>query len=167
MLEGFQAGLSRAIILRKREAFREVFAGFDSRKVAAFDVNDIERLMANPGIVRASAKIAGTIHGAQIFLGMQAKGEDFADSGIRLPSSAVHEPAGSAVPESAHRFLGSIKKNENHTPATSATKSTFSPSTTLRDAADRCKREGALLPLQMSSKYYRQPKSYLKPRSGS
>lgn len=79
MLEGFQAGLSWEIILRKREGFREAFAGFDPRKVAAFDEKDIERLMANPNIVRARAKILATIRGAQIFLKMQDQGEDFTD----------------------------------------------------------------------------------------
>lgn len=78
MLEGFQAGLSWEIILRKREAFREAFAGFDPVKVARFDARDIERLMANPGIVRARAKIEATIKGAQIFNAMQEDGEDFA-----------------------------------------------------------------------------------------
>jgi DNA-3-methyladenine glycosylase I len=79
MLEGFQAGLSWQIILRKREAFREAFAGFDPQAVAAFDERDIERLMANPGIVRARAKIEATIRGAQIFLDMHARGEDFSE----------------------------------------------------------------------------------------
>ncbi|WP_404478128.1 DNA-3-methyladenine glycosylase I [Novosphingobium sp. BL-52-GroH] len=78
MLEGFQAGLSWEIILRKRDAFREAFAGFDPKQVAAFDENDVERLMANPGIVRARAKIEATIRGAQIFNAMQDRGEDFA-----------------------------------------------------------------------------------------
>ncbi|MDO6415224.1 DNA-3-methyladenine glycosylase I [Sphingomonas sp. BIUV-7] len=79
MLEGFQAGLSWEIILRKREGFRAAFAGFNPQKVAAFDAKDVERLMADPGIVRARAKIEATIRGAQIFLGMQAQGEDFSD----------------------------------------------------------------------------------------
>ena len=78
MLEGFQAGLSWQVILRKREAFREAFAGFDPRRVAAFGPDDVERLMGNPGIVRARAKIDATIKGAQIYLDMQARGEDFA-----------------------------------------------------------------------------------------
>ena len=78
MLEGFQAGLSWQVILRKREAFREAFAGFDPERVAAFGVADVERLMGNPGIVRARAKIEATIKGAQIYLDMQSRGEDFA-----------------------------------------------------------------------------------------
>jgi DNA-3-methyladenine glycosylase I len=79
MLEGFQAGLAWIIILRKRDAFRNAFAGFDPVKVAAFGPADIERLMADPGIVRARAKIEATIKGAQIYLDMAARGEDFAD----------------------------------------------------------------------------------------
>ncbi|ATI79940.1 DNA-3-methyladenine glycosylase I [Sphingobium yanoikuyae] len=78
MLEGFQAGLSWEIILRKRAAFREAFADFDPVKVAQFDSADVERLMTNPGIVRARAKIEATVRGARIFNEMQARGEDFA-----------------------------------------------------------------------------------------
>lgn len=78
MLEGFQAGLSWEIILRKRAAFREAFAGFDPQAVAAFGAQDIDRLMGDAGIVRARAKIEATIRGAQIYLAMQARGEDFA-----------------------------------------------------------------------------------------
>lgn len=79
MLEGFQAGLAWIIILRKREAFRAAFAGFDPELVARFDDDDVARLMADPGIVRARAKIDATITGARIFLAMRDAGEDFAD----------------------------------------------------------------------------------------
>jgi DNA-3-methyladenine glycosylase I len=79
MLEGFQAGLSWAIVLRKRETFREAFAGFDPNTVARFNTRDIQRLMANPGIIRARAKIEATIAGARIFGEMRDRGEDFAD----------------------------------------------------------------------------------------
>lgn len=79
MLEGFQAGLAWIVILRKREAFREAFAGFDPAKVAVFDQTDIERLMANPGIVRAQAKIRATITGASIYCEMLGRGESFAE----------------------------------------------------------------------------------------
>jgi DNA-3-methyladenine glycosylase I len=79
MLEGFQAGLAWIIVLRKREAFRKAFAGFDPRKVAKFGEKDIERLMADPGIVRARAKIEATIRGAQIYCEMEDHGENFAD----------------------------------------------------------------------------------------
>jgi DNA-3-methyladenine glycosylase I len=77
MLEGFQAGLSWITILRKREGFRAAFAGFDPDKVVAFGPDDVERLMADPGIVRARAKIEATIGGARIFCEMRDRGEDF------------------------------------------------------------------------------------------
>ena len=79
MLEGFQAGLAWIVILRKREGFRAAFAGFDPEKVAAFGPADVERLMGDPGIVRARAKIEATIKGARIWCDMKARGEDFAD----------------------------------------------------------------------------------------
>lgn len=77
MLEGFQAGLSWQTILRKREAFRKAFKGFDPKKVARFDEADIERLMANEGIIRSRAKIVATIEGARIFEQMRKDKEDF------------------------------------------------------------------------------------------
>ncbi|WP_150292153.1 DNA-3-methyladenine glycosylase I [Sphingobium estronivorans] len=77
MLEGFQAGLSWITILRKRETFRAAFAGFDPDKVAAFGAVDVERLMGDPGIIRARAKIEATIGGARIFCAMRDRGEDF------------------------------------------------------------------------------------------
>src|SRR6201993_3219751 len=75
MLEGFQAGLAWIIILRKRDAFRKAFAGFDPRKVAKFGERDIKRLMGDAGIVRARAKIEATIRGAQIYREMENAGE--------------------------------------------------------------------------------------------
>jgi DNA-3-methyladenine glycosylase I len=78
MLEGFQAGLSWAIILRKREGFRKAFKNFDPKKVARFTALDIEDLMQNEGIVRARAKIEATILGAKIYLDLQKNGEDLA-----------------------------------------------------------------------------------------
>jgi DNA-3-methyladenine glycosylase I len=64
-LEGFQAGLSWLTILRKREHFREVFAGFDPAAVAQFGPEQVERLLADPGIVRNRAKIEATINNAR------------------------------------------------------------------------------------------------------
>jgi DNA-3-methyladenine glycosylase I len=77
MLEGFQAGLAWIVILRKRDAFRKAFKNFDPVKVARFTDVDIERLLADPGIVRSRAKIEATINGARIYLAMRAAGEDF------------------------------------------------------------------------------------------
>ena len=77
MLDGFQAGLSWSIILRKREAFRKAFRGFDPARVARFDGRDVARLLKDPGIVRSRAKIEATIGGARAYLAMQSAGEDF------------------------------------------------------------------------------------------
>jgi DNA-3-methyladenine glycosylase I len=79
MLEGFQAGLAWITVLRKRDAFRKAFAGFDPTKVARFGKADVERLMADAGIIRARAKIEATIRGAQIYREMEDGGERFAD----------------------------------------------------------------------------------------
>ena len=64
-LEGFQAGMAWITILRKREAFRRAFEGFDFRRVAQYTEQDIERLMADPGIVRNRAKIVSAINNAR------------------------------------------------------------------------------------------------------
>jgi len=64
-LEGFQAGLSWLTILRKRDAFRDAFAGFDYERVARFSSRDVERLVANVGIVRHRGKIEAVINNAK------------------------------------------------------------------------------------------------------
>ena len=79
MLEGFQAGLSWITVLRKREAFRAAFHQFDPAKIARYKEADIERLMQNPGIIRARAKIEATIQGARIYLDMQQAGTNFVE----------------------------------------------------------------------------------------
>lgn len=98
MLEGFQAGLSWSVILNKREGFRRAFAGFDPAAVAAFGEADIERLMQDPGIVRARAKIAATITGARIYLDMASRGEDFADFAWSFTEGRVLQGDGRTVP---------------------------------------------------------------------
>jgi DNA-3-methyladenine glycosylase I len=79
MLEGFQAGLAWITVLRKREALRKAFKGFDPAKVARFAEADIARLLTDPGIIRSRAKIEATIAGAKLYLAMKQNGEDFAD----------------------------------------------------------------------------------------
>jgi DNA-3-methyladenine glycosylase I len=64
-LEGFQSGLSWLTILRKREGFRQAFAGFDFERVARFGAKDVERLLADASIVRHRGKIEATINNAQ------------------------------------------------------------------------------------------------------
>jgi DNA-3-methyladenine glycosylase I len=73
-LEGFQAGLSWATILRKRPAFREAFAGFAVDTVAAFTGQDVERLMQNAAIVRNRAKIRAAITNARATIELRADG---------------------------------------------------------------------------------------------
>ncbi len=64
-LEGFQAGLSWLTILRKRDAFRRAFAGFDLRRVARFGPRQVSRLLGDAGIVRHRGKIEAAIHNAR------------------------------------------------------------------------------------------------------
>ena len=73
-LEGAQAGLSWSIILRKREAYREAFAGFDPAIVAGFGKRDIARLMKDEGIVRNRLKIASTINNAERIVTLSKEG---------------------------------------------------------------------------------------------
>ena len=78
-LEAFQSGLSWLTILRKREAFREAFAGFDIESVAAFDDADIARLLANEGIIRNRAKITATVANARAILDLHDRGVTLSD----------------------------------------------------------------------------------------
>ncbi|HEX8521275.1 MAG TPA: DNA-3-methyladenine glycosylase I [Tepidisphaeraceae bacterium] len=71
ILEGAQAGLSWETVLRKREAYREAFAGFDPVKVARFDAKKVEKLLTNEGIIRNRLKIQSTITNAKAFLKVQ------------------------------------------------------------------------------------------------
>lgn len=73
-LEGFQAGLSWATILRKRPAFREAFAEFAPDAVAEFTQHDVERLMLNEGIIRNRAKINAAVGNAKATLALREEG---------------------------------------------------------------------------------------------
>ena len=72
-LEGFQAGLSWITILRKRERFRQAFAGFDIERLARFTGRDVNRLLKDPGIVRHRGKIESTVNNAKRALEMRAE----------------------------------------------------------------------------------------------
>ena len=78
-LEGAQAGLSWITILRKRDAYRRAFDGFDPEVVAAYDDTDVERLLADPGIVRNRLKVRSVIRNAQALLAMHDAGESLND----------------------------------------------------------------------------------------
>ncbi len=73
ILDGFQAGLSWITILRKRNAFRSAFEGFDPVKVARWGEADVRRCLENPGIVRSRAKIEATIGNARSYLALNEK----------------------------------------------------------------------------------------------
>jgi DNA-3-methyladenine glycosylase I len=121
MLDGFQAGLSWAIILRKRAAFRKAFEGFDPVKVARMTEADVTRLLANEGIVRSRAKIEATIGNARAYLAMKKAGEDFATfvweaaggrtvigKAPRPTRSALSEELSKALKERGFKFVGPV-----------------------------------------------------------
>jgi DNA-3-methyladenine glycosylase I len=93
-LEGFQSGLSWITILRKREAFRTAFAGFEPDAIAGFGADDVERLMNDAGIVRNRAKIEATVANARATV-------DLRDSGTPLQELVWgHRPEPVPVPAS-------------------------------------------------------------------
>ena len=102
-LEAFQSGLSWLTILRKRPAFREAFAGFDPRSVAAFDEADVERLMADAGIVRNRAKVLAAITNARATVALRDDGglpaflEGFRPEPPPAPETLDDVPATSAA----------------------------------------------------------------------
>ncbi|MGE3302760.1 MAG: DNA-3-methyladenine glycosylase I, partial [Hyphomonadaceae bacterium] len=77
VLDGFQAGLAWITILRKRETMRAAFDNFEPARVARYDERRIEKLLADPGIIRSRAKIVAAIEGARLYNAMAKQGEDF------------------------------------------------------------------------------------------
>ncbi len=71
VLEGAQAGLSWLTILKRREGYRNAFAGFDVHQVAQFNAQKVEELMQDAGIIRNRLKIVSTIKNAQVFISIQ------------------------------------------------------------------------------------------------
>ncbi len=121
VLEGFQAGLSWLTILRKRDAFRRAFAGFDPRKVARFGAADVARLLNDEGIIRSRAKIEATIGSARIFVAMEDAGEDFSDfvwnlaggrtvqgKGPIQPKTPLSEAMSKAFKKRGFKFVGPV-----------------------------------------------------------
>jgi DNA-3-methyladenine glycosylase I len=121
ILDGFQAGLSWAIILRKREAFRKAFRGFDPEVVAKFGKREIERLVVDAGIVRSRAKIEATIGNARAYLAMEKAGEDFSTfvwtmtggkplllTGAVPTKTAVSEQMSKALKRRGFKFVGPV-----------------------------------------------------------
>jgi DNA-3-methyladenine glycosylase I len=121
MLDGFQAGLSWTIILRKRAAFRVAFKNFDPEAVARFGKADIARLLKDVGIVRSRAKIEATIGGARAYLALQAEGQDFStfiwnmaggkplqNSGVVPVKTPLSEEISKALKRRGFKFVGPV-----------------------------------------------------------
>ncbi|MDQ6875168.1 MAG: DNA-3-methyladenine glycosylase I [Actinomycetota bacterium] len=108
-LEAFQSGLSWLTILRKRPAFRAAFAGFCIDAVAAFDAADVERLLADPGIVRNRAKVAATIANARVARaldgGLSNLMWSFAPTAHRRPATPGQAPSTSPEAQALAREL--------------------------------------------------------------
>lgn len=98
MLEGFQAGLSWHVVLKKRDAFRQAFHYFQPEKIAAYTEDDIQRLLNNPGIIRSRAKIEATITGAQLYGQMESAGETFSDFCWSLTQHQIIMGDGTSLP---------------------------------------------------------------------
>jgi DNA-3-methyladenine glycosylase I len=77
VLDGFQAGLSWAIILRKRDAFLRAFDGFDPDRMARYDARRVAKLLRDPGIVRNKQKVRSAVGNARAFLKMKDAGQSF------------------------------------------------------------------------------------------
>jgi len=99
-LEAFQSGLSWITILRKRESFRQAFAGFHIERVAAFGAEDVDRLLADSGIVRNRAKIEAAIGNARVAAELAAPLDElvwsFAPPSRPRPRDGAEIPATSA-----------------------------------------------------------------------
>jgi DNA-3-methyladenine glycosylase I len=121
ILDGFQAGLSWAIILKKREGFRKAFAGFDPETIARFTEADVDRLVQDPGIIRSRSKIVAAIGNAQAYLRMEAAGEDFSkfvwgmaggkpivNSGPIPTKTALSEEMSKALKKRGFKFVGPV-----------------------------------------------------------
>ncbi|MGX5358799.1 DNA-3-methyladenine glycosylase I [Kocuria sp. KH4] len=112
-LEGFQAGLSWATILRKRPAFRAAFADFDPDVVAGFGGPDVDRLLADAGIVRHRGKIEAAVGNARATVALRAEGGlpglvwSFRPAATPRPRTAVEVPTRSAESEALSRALRS------------------------------------------------------------
>jgi DNA-3-methyladenine glycosylase I len=120
-LDGFQAGLSWITILRKREAFRAAFRGFDPKAVARFGAADVARLLDDPGIVRSRAKIEAAVGNARAYLAMAEAGEDFSTfvwamaggapirNGGQIPAKTpLSEAISAALKKRGFKFVGPV-----------------------------------------------------------
>ena len=121
LLEGFQAGISWAVVLSKRENFRKAFAGFEPIKIAAFGEADVERMLQDKGIVRNRKKIEAAIGNMRVFLLIQAEFGSFdrylASFAPEAPiiggtevicSSALSDAISNDMKKRGMRFMGTV-----------------------------------------------------------
>ena len=121
MLSGFQAGLSWLTILKRREAFRKAFRGFDPAKVARFTEADVARLLKDSAIIRSKTKISATITGARSYMAMADAGEDFShfawdfvgnkpiqNTGPLQAQSPLSEKISKALKQRGFKFVGPV-----------------------------------------------------------
>jgi DNA-3-methyladenine glycosylase I len=108
VLESFQSGLSWLTILRKREAFRRAFDGWDIAKVAAYGDRDVDRLLADHGIVRHRGKIEAAITNAAATRALHERGETLA----ALLWSFAPAPDGASPPASGHDLAANTPESK-------------------------------------------------------
>jgi DNA-3-methyladenine glycosylase I len=113
-LEAFQSGLSWLTILRKRENFRKAFAGFDIAAIAAFEPDDVQRLLSDPGIVRNRAKVNAVITNARAALALPAGLSDlvwsYAEAGPPPPAPRTLAEVPAQTPASK-RLAAELRKH--------------------------------------------------------
>jgi DNA-3-methyladenine glycosylase I len=112
-LEAFQSGLSWLTILRKRDSFRDAFAGFDPDAVARFGAEDVERLLGDAGIVRNRAKIEATIANAKATVALRADGPTLPElvwERYRPPSRAAPPQTFADVPSQTPETVALAKE---------------------------------------------------------
>jgi DNA-3-methyladenine glycosylase I len=108
VLESFQSGLSWLTILRKREGFRRAFDGWDVAKIAAYGDRDVERLLADPGIVRHRGKIEAAIANAAATWALHERGETLG----ALRWSFAPERDGASPPASGHDLAATTPESK-------------------------------------------------------
>ena len=116
MLEVMQCGLSWALMIKKREIFRECFAGFDYEKIASFRENEIQKILDTPGMIRSRRKVEAVIRNAQLFLDVIREFGSFSQyiwgftGGKTLIYRAHHQGAWEASNELSDRISRDLRK---------------------------------------------------------
>ena len=123
VLDAFQAGLSWAIVLHKREAFRKAFAGFDPQKVARFTERRMERLRADAGIIRNRLKIKATVSSARAFGDIQREFGSFDEYIWQFTGGGVKVKAASS--RTGSRTTSSNQSSISGSPSITVTRETI------------------------------------------